>query len=94
MITRSCGVTLPQARLAAAAPRPALKAAAAAPRYQRRTVLARGADYAANAADDGVLQLPAKTELDASALKNVFGYDRDLQGQCVSMSRDVIACTS
>ena len=33
-------------------------------------------DYVASASDDGPLSLPARTELDASEVKNVFGYPR------------------
>lgn len=33
-------------------------------------------DYVASASDDGPLSLPARTELDASEVKSVFGYPR------------------
>lgn len=84
MSTRSCGVMatpcptrthkhlLPPRRPVRAAKVP----------NQRRVIVARGTDYAASAADSEVLQLPAKQELDPASLKNVFGYDRDLQGKC------------
>lgn len=39
-------------------------------------------DYIATASDEGVLKLPARTELDPEEIKNVFGYPR-----CVIASR-------
>jgi hypothetical protein len=58
----------------AAAPR---RAARAAPLGRRRAVGAVALlDYVATASDDGVLRLPARTELDASEVKSVFGYPR------------------
>jgi hypothetical protein len=48
----------------------------------RRLVVVRSTDYAASATDEGVLQLPAKQELEEEQLRSVFGYDRDLRGRC------------
>ncbi len=39
-------------------------------------------DYAASPADEGVLQMPLKQELDPSDMVNVFGYPRDLRKKC------------
>ncbi len=33
-------------------------------------------DYVATASDEGVLKLPARTELDVEEVKDVFGYAR------------------
>ena len=33
-------------------------------------------DYTSTASDDGVLRLPARTELDPDELKAIFGYPR------------------
>lgn len=37
-------------------------------------------DYIATASDEGVLKLPARTELDPEEIKYVFGYPRYVQG--------------
>jgi hypothetical protein len=77
---------------AAAAPRPSARAgramgalprraARAAPPPRRRAGARAVAllDYVASANDDGVLKLPARTELDADEIKNVYGYPRNLE---------------
>ena len=38
-------------------------------------------DYAPSAADEGVLALPARAELDADEVRSVFGYPRDLRAR-------------
>eukprot|EP00882_Tetradesmus_deserticola_P024688 GHRQ01026997.1.p3 GENE.GHRQ01026997.1~~GHRQ01026997.1.p3 ORF type:complete len:151 (+),score=43.10 GHRQ01026997.1:388-840(+) len=38
--------------------------------------VAASLDYIATASDDGVLKLPARTELDAEEIKSVYGYPR------------------
>lgn len=38
--------------------------------------VAASLDYVATASDEGVLKLPARTELDPEEIKNVFGYPR------------------
>eukprot|EP00882_Tetradesmus_deserticola_P011535 GHRQ01012202.1.p2 GENE.GHRQ01012202.1~~GHRQ01012202.1.p2 ORF type:complete len:146 (+),score=55.23 GHRQ01012202.1:388-825(+) len=40
--------------------------------------VAASLDYIATASDDGVLKLPARTELDAEEIKSVYGYPRNL----------------
>lgn len=51
-------------------------AAPAARRGRRRGVIVASLDYIATASDEGVLKLPARTELDAEEIKGVFGYPR------------------
>eukprot|EP00877_Chromochloris_zofingiensis_P003189 jgi/Chrzof1/12871/Cz07g10120.t1 len=38
-------------------------------------------DYVATASDEGVLKLPARTELDPAEIKNVYDYPRDLSAR-------------
>jgi hypothetical protein len=38
--------------------------------------VAASLDYVATASDDGVLKLPARTELDPEEIKNVFAFPR------------------
>jgi calcium-dependent protein kinase len=66
-------------------PPPALaRARAAAAPHHHRPPLARGpkpvasVDYVASAADEGVLGLPPRTELQPPDITHVFGYPRDL----------------
>ncbi|MEW5318664.1 MAG: hypothetical protein WDW38_009869 [Sanguina aurantia] len=49
------------------------------PSNQQRKVSCRSTDYTAAPSDTGVLRLPARTELDANALLEVYGYPRNLQ---------------
>jgi len=59
--------------------RPCRKAAAAAARAasSRGSVqIVASLDYIATASDEGVLKLPARTELDAEEVKSVFNYPR------------------
>jgi hypothetical protein len=53
-------------------------ARAPAPRAAARRGLSVNAllDYVATASDDGVLRLPARTELDPEEIKNVYNYPR------------------
>ncbi|KIZ07087.1 hypothetical protein MNEG_0876 [Monoraphidium neglectum] len=55
-------------------------ARAPAPRAAARRGLSVNAllDYVATASDDGVLRLPARTELDPEEIKNVYNYPRNL----------------
>lgn len=55
---------------------PVARAAANAPRGRRRGVIVASLDYIATASDEGVLKLPARTELDVEEIKGVFGYPR------------------
>lgn len=41
-------------------------------------------DYIATASDEGVLKLPARTELDPEEIKTVFGYPRYVYCSCSS----------
>jgi hypothetical protein len=69
-------------RRATGTPLPPRRAAGpCAPRPPRRGAVRAVAllDYVASANDDGVLKLPARTELDPDEVKHVFGYPRELE---------------
>lgn len=64
-------------RIAGARAAPLPRALAAGrPRRARALATVALLDYVASASDDGPLSLPARTELDASEVKVVFGYPR------------------
>lgn len=53
--------------------------------------IAHSTDYSATATDEGILQLPPKQQLQEEDLVNVFNYERDLQGKCVTcLSAEVL----
>jgi len=64
------------ARTATASSRRLRTAPARRPRSMRVRALL---DYVASVGDDGVLRLPARTELDPDELRSVFGYPRKLE---------------